>query len=45
MKCCLNSRLPKNFMPEADEIKFQYRDRNSIIDYLQYEKTIILDCF
>ena len=45
MKCCLNSRLPKNFLLKADEIKFQYRDRNSIIDYLQYKKPIILDCF
>lgn len=45
MKCCLNSRLPKQIMPKADQIKFQYRDKNSIPDYIDYHKTIILDCY
>lgn len=44
MKCCLNSRLPENILKKADQIKFQYRDRNSIIDFVDYEKTIIVDC-
>lgn len=44
MKCCLNSRLPKQILQKADQIKFEYRDHNSIIDYIDYEKTIIVDC-
>ena len=44
MKCCLNSRLPKQILKKADQIKFEYRDHNSIIDYIEYEKTIIVDC-
>lgn len=45
MQCCLNSRLPAQMMPKADQIKFQYRDHNSIPDYIDYNKPIIIDCF
>lgn len=31
-------------LKKADQIKFEYRDHNSIIDYIDYEKTIIVDC-
>lgn len=44
MKCCLNSNLPKQILKKADQIKFAYKDRNSIIDYIEYEKDIIIDC-
>ena len=45
MQCCLNSRLPAQILQKADQIKFQYRDHNSIPDYLEYKKPIIIDCY
>ena len=32
-------------MQQADQIKFNYRDRNSIPDFIEYEKPIILECY
>ena len=43
MKCCLNSNLPPKMLEKADQIKFVFKDRKSIIDYVEYGKTIILE--
>lgn len=44
MKVCLNSWCSSKYLEKADEIKFKYKDRNTIIDYLdKYSATIILD--
>lgn len=44
MKVCLNSRCSSKYLEKADEIKFKYKDRNTIIDYVdKYDATIILD--
>ena len=44
MKFCLSSRQSKQYLEKADEIKVDFRDRNSIPDLaIDYpDKTIIL---
>lgn len=46
MKYCLSSRQTAEYLAKADEIKVEYRDRESIIDLSNKypNKTIILDC-
>lgn len=44
MKVCLNNRCSSKYLEKADEIKFKYKDRNTIIDYIdKYDATILLD--
>lgn len=44
MKVCLNSRCSSKYLEKANEIKFKYKDRNTIIDYIdKHNAVIILD--
>ena len=44
MKVCLSNRQSAEYLAYADEIKFDMRDRNSILDVIEKypDKTIIL---
>ena len=45
MKYCVSARQAKATLRKADEIKFEYRDRKVLMDYIEeyYDKTIILE--
>ena len=45
MKFCLNSRYTPEYLSKSNEIKVLYKDRNTIIDFVEKypDKTIILD--
>ena len=44
MKACLSARCSPQYLAKADEIKVAYKDRNTIIDYVdKYDATIVLD--
>lgn len=47
MKLCLGARQERQYLDWADEIIFEYRDRNAIPDYIERYpgKIIILTCF
>ena len=47
MKLCLSARQNIKYLDLADEIIFEYRDRDAIPDFIKKypEKTIILTCF
>lgn len=47
MKYCLSSRQTSSYLEKADEIKVEYRDRESILDLVEKypNKRYILDCY
>lgn len=47
MKYCLNSRQEHSYLQKADEIKVEFRDKNSILDLIEKypDKTIIVMCY
>ena len=47
MKYCLSSRQTSSYLEKADEIRVEYRDRESILDLVEKypNKRYILDCY
>lgn len=45
MKISVNARQPQSIIEQADEIKFNYQDRDAVIDYIEKypDKTIIVE--